>query len=105
MDNKKLLGKRIKELRKAKGYTQEQLAELIDIETCSLSSIEIGRHYPSMPTIVKIAENLGVELHKLFEFSHIKSRDEKISIVSSALNNLSDKDLDFLYKYIDFYSK
>ena len=39
MDKKKLLGKRIKEIRKARGLTQEKLAELIDIETCSLSAI------------------------------------------------------------------
>lgn len=68
MDKKKLLGKRIKEIRKARGLTQEKLAELIDIETCSLSAIEIGRHYPSMPTIEKIAENLDVELKAFFEF-------------------------------------
>ena len=46
MDNKKLLGKRIKELRKYRNFTQEKLAELIDIEPCSLSAIEIGRHFP-----------------------------------------------------------
>ena len=40
MNNKKLLGKRIKEIRKSKGYTQEQLSEMIEIETSSLSGIE-----------------------------------------------------------------
>ena len=39
MNNKQLLGKRIKELRKAANFTQEKLAELIDIETGSLSGI------------------------------------------------------------------
>ena len=53
MDNKKLLGKRIKELRKYRNFTQEKLAELIDIEPCSLSAIEIGRHFPSLPTLEK----------------------------------------------------
>ena len=33
MNNKKLLGKRIKELRKEAGLTQKKLAELIEIET------------------------------------------------------------------------
>lgn len=36
-DFKKLLGKKIQSIRKAKGLTQERLAELIDIETPSLS--------------------------------------------------------------------
>lgn len=50
MDNKKLLGKRIKEIRRKKELTHEQPAELIEIETGSLSAIESGRHFPSPPT-------------------------------------------------------
>lgn len=102
MDKKKLLGKRIKEIRKARGLTQEKLAELIDIETCSLSAIEIGRHFPSMPTIEKIAENLDVELKAFFEFGNIKTRNEKITIISEALETLSDEKIDFIYKFIEF---
>ena len=60
MDNKKLLGKRIKEIRKQKNLTQEQLAELIQIETGSLSAIESGRHFPSLPTLEKISATLDV---------------------------------------------
>lgn len=36
MDNKKKLGKRIKELRKQKGYTQEQVAEMVELEQNTL---------------------------------------------------------------------
>ena len=39
MDNKKLLGKRIKELRKNLGLTQEKVAEIISVETTSLSEM------------------------------------------------------------------
>ena len=102
MEIKKLLGKRIKERRKAKGHTQEKLAELIDIETCSLSAIEIGRHYPSMPTIAKIAEKLGVEIKSLFEFGHLKTKNEKIELIKNSLDNLSDEKIDFIYKFIEF---
>ena len=62
MDNKKLLGKRIKEIRKYKGYTQEKLSELIDIETSSLSGIESGRFFPSLHVLDKMSAVLGVEL-------------------------------------------
>ena len=101
MDKKKLLGRRIKEIRKNRGLTQEKLAELIDIETCSLSAIEIGRHYPSMPTIVKIAEKLNVELKSLFEFNYIKTRSEKIELINKSLNDLSDEKVDFIYKFVE----
>lgn len=43
---KSLLGKRIKEIRKKRGLTQEKLAELAGIETPSLSNIENGKNYP-----------------------------------------------------------
>ena len=102
MNKKKLLGKRIKEIRKARGLTQEKLAELIDIETCSLSAIEIGRHFPSMPTIVKISEQLGVELKSLFIFGHIKTKKEKIELIKNRLDDLSDTKIDFIYKFIEF---
>ncbi len=71
MDNKHLLGRRIKELRKNAGLTQEQLAEMINIETTSLSGIESGRHFPSLPTIEKISKNLNVEMKTLFDFNHL----------------------------------
>ena len=62
MNNKKLLGKRIKELRKQANYTQEQLSEIINIDITTLSGIESGRHFPSLPTIEKIADTLKVDL-------------------------------------------
>ena len=46
MNNKKLLGKQIKEIRKSCGYTQEQLAEKVNIDITTLSGIESGRHFP-----------------------------------------------------------
>lgn len=82
MDNKKLLGQRIKTLRKVKGYTQEQLAEEIGIETNSLSAIESGRHFPSLVTLEKISQQLDLHLHAFFEFKDevtIAKMKEKIT--------------------------
>ena len=72
MDNKKLLGKRIKEIRKFKGLTQEQLSEMIELETSSLSGIESGRFYPSLHVLEKIASALDVELIDFFKFTSVK---------------------------------
>ena len=54
MDRKELLGKRIKELRKLKGFTQDTLAEKLEIEPRQLSKLETGKHYPSFETIVSL---------------------------------------------------
>jgi len=56
-----IIGAKIKQLRKLKGLTQEQLSEKIGIDNKHLSRIETGR---SLPTL-KIAN----ELAKIFDFN------------------------------------
>ena len=101
MNNKKLLGKRIKELRKINGLTQEKLAEAINIETTSLSGIESGRHFPSLPTLERIAESLNVEIKTLFDFNHHKSIEQiKLDIVNN-IDKLDDDTICYIYKFFD----
>ena len=57
-----LLGKRIMTERKARGITQEQLAELLGFNSPSyLSQIENGRRKTGLPLIMKIAKHLGCD--------------------------------------------
>lgn len=71
-DVKKLLGKRIKEIRKSRGLTQEKLAELVGIEPPNLSFIETGRFYPSPDTLQKIAKSLDVKIYELYMFDYLR---------------------------------
>ena len=57
-----LLGKRIRELRKKKGLTQEELGARAGISYKYLGSIERGLENPSFRHLTKIARALGVEL-------------------------------------------
>lgn len=70
MEARKLLGRRIKGLRKIRGYTQEQLAEIIDINPKYLSSIERGEENPTLDLFLRLAEGLKVDLHEIFQFEH-----------------------------------
>lgn len=103
MNNKKLLGKRIKELRKLKNLTQENLAELINIETSSLSAIESGRHFPSLLTLEKIAQNLNVELKVLFDYKQLQSTQELKESIINNIDKLDGKKLSLIYKFIEEY--
>lgn len=76
MNIKKLLGKRVKEIRKSKGLTQECVAELIDIETTSLSNIENGKYYPTAENLEKIIKVLQITPQKLFAFEHLQSSED-----------------------------
>jgi len=101
MNNKKLLGKRIKEIRKNRGFTQDKLAECINIDITTLSGIESGRHFPSLITLEKIAMALNVALVTLFDFyNHISIEEMKTSIKQN-INNVSDDDIMFIYKLIN----
>ena len=100
MGNKKLLGKRIKEIRKYRGLTQEKMAEMIDLETSSLSGIESGRFYPSLHVLEKIATVLGVELIDFFKFSSVdfpENLDEKIVEI---VEQLDDENKKLVYKLL-----
>jgi DNA-binding XRE family transcriptional regulator len=51
---KKLLGQRIKEIRKSKNLTQPALAELVNVDSKYISRIETGNSYPSLDTLEKL---------------------------------------------------
>ena len=70
-DLKKLLGKKIQIIRKSRNLTQEKLAELIDIETPSLSYLETGKYSPSIETLQKHSEVLKVAPWEFYYFSDI----------------------------------
>jgi len=70
MTHKELFGARIKSLREAKGWTQEKLAEKMDISSNYLSSIERGKENPTFDMLAKFAEALKVEMWEMFDFGH-----------------------------------
>ena len=63
----KELGKRIAAVRKKKGFTQEQLAEIIDVHRTYIGFIEQGVRNPTIGNVRKIAEALKVSLRELFK--------------------------------------
>lgn len=73
---KELLGGRVKELRKMRGLSQEELSEKVGIDSKHLSRIEVGRGFPSLDTLEKLADALNVELKDFFEFAH-EAKDTK----------------------------
>lgn len=99
-NEKQLLGARIKELRKEKGYTQQQLAELIDIDSKHLSKIEVGSSYPSLYNLEKITKALNIKMQDLFKFEHHKNREELIRDITELLNNAKDDSLKMAHKIL-----
>ena len=86
MQLKKELGKNIQKYRKLNKITQEKLAEIIEVEINSISSIETGRYFPSPENLVKIANALNVSLSELFNFKEDISCESFVEDIRQNLN-------------------
>ena len=60
------LGKQIRKLRQARGWTLEQAAEAMSMDATQLAKIEAGSLNVTLVTLVRIADGLGVKLGALF---------------------------------------
>lgn len=66
MKLKTILGKNVKYHRYTKNFTQEYLAELLQVSPNYIGRLERGQHSPSLEKIEKIAKLLGIKPHELF---------------------------------------
>lgn len=67
MELKIAFGKTLKSLRIEKGFTQEKLAELSNLDVTFISKMENGKLQPSLTTIFSISKALGVKASYLIE--------------------------------------
>ena len=63
----KAFGKRVAEVRKSRGVTQQQLAEQISMSVVAIAYIETGKRWARLGTLNKIAKSLKVDVSDLFK--------------------------------------
>jgi len=101
MNTKQLLGIRIKELRKSRNFSQQKLAEIVGIGPKHLSRIEVGKSFPSLETLEKLAIALDLELKDFFEFSHLLNTKKELKhSVIKLLEEAEDEKLRLIIKII-----
>lgn len=86
-------GKKIKNLRQERGYTQEELGKLLNVSRSTISSWEIGRTFPDIEMIFQISRILDISIDFLL------NDDEKI-VENLIADNSQRKLLKSLYKVI-----
>jgi putative transcriptional regulator len=59
---------RIRELRGAKGWSQADLAEKLDVSRQSVNAVETGKFDPSLPLAFRIARLFGKKIEDVFEY-------------------------------------
>ncbi len=95
---KKLLGKKIKELRIKRGFTQEQLSEKIGIGERNLSKIECGNNFVTAETLSRLLNALNVSAKDLFDFDYYKNETDIKSEIINAIEN-DEVDVKTMYKF------
>ena len=71
------LGEKLKELRKLKGLTQEEVAGAIFVSRTAVSKWESGRGYPSIELLKAIAKFFGVTIDQLLSSEKLLTIAEK----------------------------
>jgi transcriptional regulator with XRE-family HTH domain len=93
-----ILSANLKRYRNYRKFTQEEMAEKLEISIPFLSDVENGRKWVSPATLVKLADVLGIEPHELFKpeqnlspavkLTLDKWSDEVIEAVTTTVKNI-----------------
>jgi len=70
-DPKQLFGRRLRQLRKEAGLSQEKLAIIADLDRTYIGSVERGERNIALMNICKLAEALGVRPAVLLDFDKV----------------------------------
>ncbi len=96
------IGKRIKELREYRGYSQESFANVCGLNRTYISGIESGKRNVSIENIERIANGLEVDIAELFKFSEPLHSTIIVNINGEEFLMEGDKNLDLNIKnYIE----
>lgn len=83
-----LFSKRLKEQRKAMGFTQKQLGEMIGVTKVSICCYENGTRTPTLDTLIDLANVLQVELTYLLGTDYFVVAEDN---VNNAINMASNE--------------
>lgn len=87
--DKSVLGQRIREARKSKKMTQEELAEKAEIGTVYLGEIERGKKMPSLKSLCKLIETLDVSADYLLRDAIPSGKEYVLDDITAKLVNLT----------------
>jgi len=90
-----ILSANLKRYRNYRKFTQEEMAEKLEISIPFLSDVENGRKWVSPATLVKLADVLGIEPHELF-----KPEQDLSPAMKLTLDKWSDEVIDAVTKTV-----
>lgn len=92
-------GWRVRSLRRARGFTQEDLAERSGMSVDAIRRIERGAFSPSLKTMGKLCRGFGISLRTLFETFGPTGPDE-VEQVCDYLSTRSRREVQMVWRVI-----
>jgi transcriptional regulator with XRE-family HTH domain len=102
-DLRKSVGNRIRDIRKAKGLTQQQLAEQSNLDDAYIGAVERGERNFSIDTLEKIVNALEIQSMELFPVKHSLSavtiaRQKAKDEFAAMIDNLSKERIEAILR-------
>ena len=95
-----VFGKRLKELRKANGYTIEQFADMVGISKSTLGYYENDKRMPDIEILARIADTLNVNADYLIGRTNTTAQKGKMKTVCE-FTGLSDSAAEYLSELVE----
>lgn len=98
----RVIGKRVKEARKAAQITQAELAEKINMSTNAVAKLETNLMNVSLQTLINIANVFDIDINYLLSNDDADGKDKNTDVfLESLIKNLSMRDKAFIIHTIN----
>ena len=94
------LGRRIREERQKLNLTQEKLSESINVSTTYIGQIERGERCPTLDTLIRISNSLGVSIDYLLRESVTPSSTALMNLWIQLTRDLSDNEMKMIIELV-----
>lgn len=98
--NNKKFAKRLKEIRKAKKLTQEEVCNRTNIDSSNYSKMETGKISPSLKSLYKLIKGTDFVPNDLFEYDHFSNEKELDEMNMKIYHSFSLRKKQSLYKIL-----
>lgn len=96
-----MIGNRLKQLRRSKRMTQEELAKIVSVSPSSIQKWEQDIADPNTGTLIKIAETFNCSLDYLFGFQDDKRTTETFVLLEK-IESLDKHQIEEVSRFVDF---
>jgi transcriptional regulator with XRE-family HTH domain len=95
MDNlMQIVGGRIRDLRKEKGWSQEELAHASGLHTTYIGKLERSQHQATLESLAKVTRALGITLEEFFHFIEPVEDGRFNDTVTQIVNSLQHRSVE-----------